>query len=82
MEEINKVAANMVRGKEWARDVAGMSASQVLAEFTNHPICPRCEGMACRDHGWTSESRAACINCGWRGRTVTMDEYITERMYR
>ena len=82
MQEINKVAANVARGSEWAREVAGMSAGEILAEYARQPVCPRCEGMACRDHGWKDGGRAACISCGWRGITVTMDEYITKKLYK
>ena len=42
-------------------------------------ICPKCERGAFR-HG--SNDRARCNLCGWEGYSITVDEYITEKLYR
>ena len=82
MQEIKKVVKNMSRGSEWWYETRGLSAGQIVAQYAKQPICPRCEGMACRDVGWKDGGRAGCVSCGWRGATITVDEYMTARLYR
>ena len=48
-----------------------------------HPVCPQCEKIALRHHGWTQNRIARCPACGWTGRaTVMLNEYVENKMYR
>lgn len=82
MNEIKKFIHHGVDSEMVRQEVAGMSDAEALAAFKNRAVCPRCEKWAYRDVGWTRGRVARCPACGWRGRTVTVDEFIAGRMYR
>jgi len=82
MENLNQVVQHNTRANDFAQDTMGLTAHQVITALGSQPVCPKCERLAFRDVGWKENRNASCANCGWRGQTVTYDEYITERMYR
>jgi len=48
-----------------------------------HPVCPKCEKIALRHHGWTTKRIARCPSCNWTGRAeVLLNEYVEGGMYR
>lgn len=63
----------------WKPDTQGKSNEQILKELQSRPVCPQCENIAMRH---LDRTRAKCPNCGWQGKTITLDEIITEQLYR
>lgn len=66
----------------WKSDVKGMSNNDILRNFKNRAVCPKCEAWAYRDKGWRDGGYARCPKCGWSGKTITIDEYITHQLYK
>jgi hypothetical protein len=60
------------------KDSTGSSMEEAFRAMRSSPVCPKCEKPAYRD----SRETAVCMACGWRGRTVTIDEYINEKYHR
>lgn len=51
--------------------------------YIQHPICPRCERIALRDVGWSTNRMCRCPACGWSGQaSVLMKEYVNQGLYR
>lgn len=50
---------------------------EMLRQHGNRLICPRCERAALR---YGARDRARC-KCGWEGKSITVDEYMTEKLY-
>lgn len=59
-----------------------MNHIQIMNKYKNQPICPRCQRPAYRDKGWTVNKAAGCPKCGWRGSTITLDMFMTQKYYR
>jgi len=58
-------------------------AIQRAMEMKDNPVCPKCERIALRDIGWSTERRARCPHCGWNGKADTLFEtYIKQGMWR
>lgn len=46
-------------------------------------VCPKCESMAYRDgRSYSGKLMGRCVYCGWHGEAVTLDEYMTYKLYR
>lgn len=77
----NTVDHNM-RSGDFALETMGLSPTEIINALAGQPVCPKCERLAFRDVGWKENRIATCSNCGWHGKTVTYDEYITKKLYR
>lgn len=46
-------------------------------------VCPKCESVAYRS-GRSNSGKwmGRCSQCGWHGEAVTLDEYMTYKLYR
>lgn|GEM_PF-2569126 len=62
--------------KDTGKIVVG--TQEILRRHGQRLICPKCETGAYR----TGKDRARCNKCGWEGKSITVDEYITEKLYR
>jgi DNA-directed RNA polymerase subunit RPC12/RpoP len=80
--ELDKIARHAADAPIWRADTHGMTGQQILKLYKTSAICPRCERLAFRDKGWQARRIARCPRCGWRGRAVTVDEYITGNLYK
>ena len=81
-KKLENLVSHATTHKFWQQDTSGLSSTQVLRQFSNRAICPRCERFAYRDKGWDSSKYARCPACGWSGKTITIDEYISAKLYR
>lgn len=63
----------------WKGDTNGKSNDQIFAELRNRRVCQKCEAMAPR-HG--AKDRVKCPRCGYEGYAPTLDEVITNQLYR
>lgn len=63
----------------WKPETNGKSNTQIMRELGNRPVCPRCETLAMRH---TAKDWAKCPKCGWEGRTISLDEMLTNQMYK
>ena len=56
---------------------------RLVRHLGNRLVCPKCESMAYRS-GRASSGKwmGRCSQCGWHGEAVTLDEYLTYRLYR
>ena len=79
--DVEKYIKHAVESPMMREDTQGMSCGEILSKFKNRAVCPRCEKWAYRDKGWQNGQVACCPACGWRGKTITMDEFITNRLY-
>jgi len=71
---------NHAVNREWWRvDMDGMTGQQILKELGNRLICKRCEAVIARHNG---RKRGKCDRCGWEGETITLDEMLTQQLYR
>jgi ribosomal protein L37E len=60
-----------------------MTEGQLLKEYGDNPICPRCERPAFRDKGWKEKKQMQCNHCGYSGTaTMTVREYMQNQMYK
>lgn len=66
----------------WEEETKGKTNTEIFRALRNRPVCPRCETIAMRDQGYRKEGTSQCPKCGWRGRTVTLDEVIREQLYK
>ncbi|MDR0931372.1 MAG: hypothetical protein LBM38_06525 [Clostridiales bacterium] len=78
----NKFVAHGVSNDIWASDRRGMTSLQMIQKYKDRAVCPRCERWALRDKGWAKGRIARCPHCGWHGRTITIDEYLTSKLYK
>ena len=54
-----------------------------IEKLGDNPVCPRCERVALRDTGWSTDKIGRCPQCGYRGRmTVTLREYAEKHLYK
>ena len=52
-------------------------------KLKDNPICPRCERVALRTEGWSTNNIAECPSCHYKGRmTVTLEEYANRMLYK
>lgn len=60
------------------------NAESIFREFKNRPVCPKCEMVMYRHwaKGDPNHKQGVCPNCGYRGGSVTVGEYVTGKMYR
>lgn len=80
------VLTNRIGVNEWTRHARShpwVGAVGDVNRTIEHPVCPRCEKIALRTHGWSTERTAQCPSCGWKGRaTVIFNEYLERKLYR
>ena len=81
-EQLNTTVAHNTRSNDFAQETLGLCATEVINALSSQPICPKCEQLCFRDTGWKEYRIARCANCGWHGKTITYDEYITNKLYR
>jgi len=54
-----------------------------VKEVMEHPICNKCERVALRHHGWSTNRIYACPHCGDTGvAKKVLRGYLRERGYR
>jgi ribosomal protein S27AE len=51
---------------------------QMLKEHGNRLICPKCERAAFR---YGTKDQARCDRCGWEGKSITVKEYMDNKLY-
>ena len=56
-----------------------VATSDVLKHYGERLICPRCERGAYRHK---AKDKARCPHCGWEGKSVTVSEYISQKLYK
>ncbi len=52
---------------------------EIIRHYGNRLICPKCERGAFRHK---KKDMAMCATCGWFGKALTIDEYLTSKLYR
>lgn len=69
--------------QEWQRHATSHPWIGNDQSYNEHPVCPRCEKVALRHKGWTTNRIARCPACGWTGRAPTlMREYKQQKLWR
>ncbi len=72
----------------WQNDVQAMQregnkiilgSDDLIRHHGNRLICPKCEKGAFRH---LHKDTAKCPSCGWFGKALTVDEYLTNKLYR
>lgn len=49
-------------------------------DMMDNPVCPRCEAVAFKDKGWTTERIGTCARCGFHGKMPTvLQMYLREQ---
>ena len=56
-----------------------IGTNDIIKHHGNRLICPRCERGAFRH---IKKDMAKCPVCGWFGKALTVDEYITNKLYK
>jgi RNase P subunit RPR2 len=54
---------------------------EMLRQHRNRLICPQCERAALRC-GAKDRARCSVKTCGWEGRSVTVGEYLDQKLYK
>lgn len=50
---------------------------------TSLPVCPKCEKVGFRTHGWALNRTMACPHCGYQGHaTHQLAAYIEDKLYK
>ena len=79
---------NITKDKLWESDIQAIrqktgkivvGTQDLIRHHGKRLICPKCEGGAFR-HG--TKYSARCNVCGWQGQSITVDEYITQKLYK
>jgi hypothetical protein len=62
---------------------SGMTEQNLLKEYGDNPVCPRCERPGFRDKGWKEKKQMQCNHCGYSGTSATtVREYMQNQMYK
>lgn len=56
-----------------------IGTQDIIKHHGERLICPRCERGAFRH---IKKDMAKCPVCGWFGKSVTVDEYLTQKLYK
>ena len=60
-----------------------LTQGKTLDNSKDSPICPRCEGVALRDIGYSENRIGRCPHCGFHGRMdTTVREYIQSGAFK
>jgi len=87
-EQEQKFIKHMTKHPWWQYDIDNIRNSErklvigtddILRHYGQRLICPKCERGAYRHK---KKDMARCLHCGWEGQSVTVDEYITGKLYR
>lgn len=87
-EKEDRYVRHMTNDPFWRSDIARMKGGdkrivigsrEIIRRHGNRLICPKCETGAYR---YGAPDRARCNKCGWEGRSVTVDEYLTQKLWR
>lgn len=80
-KQVNKYLNHAFKASE-CKIIAGNGIEDIFRELKNRCVCPKCEGVAFRDKGYMKNKTSTCPKCGWSGSAVTIDEYVTFKMYK
>ncbi len=87
-DDENKYLKHMVSDPIWTRDLNDMrdkkkgivlASQEIMRRHGQRLICIKCERAALR---YGKKDRARCNWCGWEGKSVTVDEYLTQKLWR
>jgi len=89
-EERQRKARQRMQDNEYSRydnaskGIVTMGADQLWREYRNRPICPKCESSMFRKwaKGYPNHKQGYCPRCGYRGSSITIQEYLDTKMYR
>jgi predicted RNA-binding Zn-ribbon protein involved in translation (DUF1610 family) len=72
------------RYEEMANGLVVTNAEQMLREYGERPICPKCEREMFRSwkKGDPDHKQGYCPHCGYRGGSITIAEYLHAKLYR
>ena len=55
----------------------------MIHKFGKRLICPKCERVMYYDYKENDKKKyGRCPHCGYHGESITLDEYLTEKMDR
>lgn len=87
-EKEQRAVKHITSDPMWRTDVRAMQrqkkgivigSKDLIYHHSQRLICPKCERGA---FGHGDKNHAKCPHCGWYGRSVTIEEYLTARLYR
>ncbi len=86
-ENERKYLRHLTSDSLWNRDLQRepgqskmvLGTTEIMRRYGQRLICPKCERGAFR---CGSKNTARCNKCGWFGRSITIDEYLTEKLWR
>ena len=87
-EQEQKFVNHMTSHEWWQNDINQIKqdtgkiiigTDDIIKHHGNRLICPKCERGAFRH---IKKDMAKCPTCGWFGKALTVDEYLTNKLYK
>jgi len=80
----NHATNNTISKNELITEFKGLSAEQILSRISKRPVCPKCESFMYRhwEKGDPNHKQGVCPNCGYRGASITVQEYWDAKLHR